>query len=211
MLKKLAMIYSAAWRGLVVLFAVEISIVSALRYVTGSEPAPPPILANAFADPFLVIHVVGGVVALLVGPLQFVGAIRTRWPAFHRATGYVFVAACAIGAPTGLVLAVGTTAGALAGAGFAIQAVLWPVFTWLGWRAAVERRLDDHRDWMLRSYATSAAAITLRLYLPASLMMGYDFLPAYRVIAWLSWTTNLALVEYYIRRRRASAASYAAA
>ena len=49
-----------------------------------------------------------------------------------------------------------------------------------------------------------AAAITLRLMLPASAMLGFEFVPAYRAIAWLSWITNLALVELYIRRKRAS-------
>lgn len=211
MIRRLSSIYSTAWRAAVVLFTVQIAVTSVLRYVTGSETPPPPIVANAFASPFLVIHVVASVAALLIGPLQFVRGLRARSPAFHRLTGRAYVVACAIGAPTGLVLAFGTTAGPVAAAGFAIQSLLWPAFTWLGWRAAVERRFDDHRDWMLRSYATTAAAITLRLYLPASLMMGYDFIPAYQLIAWLSWTTNLTLAEHYIRRRRASAAGYAAA
>ena len=211
MFARLSPIYSTAWRAAVVLFTVHIAVVSVHRYVTGSEPPPPPIIANAFATPFLVIHVVAGVAALLAGPVQFVRGLRARWPAFHRIMGRTYVAACAIAAPAGLVLALGTTAGPVAGSGFAIQALLWPVFTWLGWRAAVERRLDDHRDWMLRSYALAAAAITLRLMLPASMLLGYEFQPAYQVIAWLAWTTNLALVEYHIRRRRASATTFAAA
>jgi uncharacterized membrane protein len=193
---------------MVVLLTVEIAIVSALRYFTGLEPPPPPIVANAFAQPFLVLHVAGGVAALLAGPLQFVQRIRARRPAFHRATGRIYVLACAIGAPAGFVLALGTTAGPIAGAGFAAQAVLWALFTWLGYRAAVERRFADHREWMLRSYALTAAAITLRLMLPASAFLGLEFVPAYRVIAWLAWTANLALVEYWIRRNRASSVPY---
>ena len=202
-------IYSAAWRAAVVLLTVEIAVVSALRYFTGTEPPPPPIAANAFARPFLVLHVAGGVTALLVGPLQFVRRIRSRRPAFHRAAGRIYILACATGAPAGLVLAFGTTSGPAAGAGFAVQAMLWAAFTWLGWRAAVDRRFAHHREWMLRSYACTAAAITLRLMLPAALLAGLDFVPAYRVIAWLAWVVNLAAIEVYIRRNRASAASRA--
>jgi uncharacterized membrane protein len=201
-------IYSAAWRALVVLLTVEIAIVSALRYFTGIEPPPPPIVANAFARPFLVLHVAGGVTALLVGPLQFVRRIRARRPSFHRASGRIYFLACAIAAPAGFMLALGTTAGPIASVGFAIPALLWPAFTWLGYRAAVERRFGDHREWMLRSYALTATAITLRLMIPASAFLGLEFVPAYRVIAWLAWTTNLALFEYYIRRNRDSTASY---
>jgi hypothetical protein len=205
MIRTLTLLYSTAWRALVALLVVEIATVSALRYFTGSEPPPPPILANAFAKPFLLLHVAGGVAALLVAPLQFVRSVRTRWPAFHRATGRLYLLACAIGSPAGFMLAMGTTAGPVAAVGFAIPALLWPAFTWLGWRAAVDRRFEDHRDWMLRSWAITATAITLRLMLPAAALLGLDFLPAYRVISWLAWTTNLALFEFHIRRTRMTA------
>jgi uncharacterized membrane protein len=208
MIRRLAAIYSSAWRAIVVLLTLEIVMVSALRYFTGSEAPPPPILANAFAKPFLILHVTGGVTALLVAPLQFVRQIRARWPAFHRATGRLYVVACATGAPAGFMLALGTTAGPIASVGFAIPAVLWALFTWLGWRSAVERRFDEHREWMLRSYAITSTAITLRLMLPAAALLGFEFLSAYRVIAWLAWMTNLALSEYHIRRNRDSTATY---
>ena len=202
-------IYSAAWRALLVLFTVKIAIDSTLRYFTGTEAPPPPIAANAFANPFLVLHVIGGVAALLVGPVQFVSRIRIRKPAFHRATGRIYVLACALGAPTGFVLALGSTAGPAVQIGFAIPALLCAAFTWLGWRAAVERRFGEHREWMLRSYAVIAAAITLRLLIPAAAFLELDFLAAYRVNAWLAWLINLALAEYHIRRNRASTATWA--
>jgi len=200
-------IYSAAWRAAVALLSVEIAIVSMLRYFTSIEEPPPPILANAFADPFLVVHVAGGVLALLTGPLQFVRRIRTRWPSFHRYTGRAYVVGCAITAPTGVVLALGSVAGPMVNIGFAIPGLLCGLFTWLGWRAAVERRFQDHADWMLRSYAMIGAAITLRLLIPASAFLEFDFLAAYRVNAWTAWMINLALAEYAIRRSRGRASA----
>jgi uncharacterized membrane protein len=197
-------IYSAAWRIVVVLLTIEIAVVSGLRYFAGIEAPPPPIVANAFARPFLIIHVIGGVTALLVGPLQFVRPIRARVPAFHRATGRIYVAACAVAAPSGFVLALGSTAGPVAGFGFAIPAILCALFTYLGCRAVVERRFQDHADWMLRSYAVIATAITLRLLIPAAAFLDFDFLAAYRVNSWLAWIMNLVLVEYSIRRNRGS-------
>jgi uncharacterized membrane protein len=206
MFPKPAALYSSAWRAPAVVFTLEIALVSALRYFSRAEAPPPPILANAFAGPFLLLHVIGGVAALVVAPLQFVRAVRTRWPAVHRVTGRLYLAACALGAPTGLMLALGTTAGPIAAAGFAIPALLWPLFTWLGWRAAVQRSFAAHREWMLRSYAVTATAITLRLMLPAAGFLGLEFYPAYRVISWLAWMTNLALCEYAIRRKHARTA-----
>ena len=202
MIRKLVPIYSAAWRLVVVLLILEIALVSALRYVLGTETPPGPITANAFAHPFLVIHVVAAMIALMVGPLQFVRRLRTRYPGFHRATGKLYVAAIAIGSPAGFILALGTSSGLLAATGFATVAVLSIAFTWLGWRAAVNRQFTAHRDWMLRSWGMTSAAITLRLLLPASAMLGLGFYTAYPVIAWLSWLINLALIEVLIRRDR---------
>jgi hypothetical protein len=87
------------------------------------------------------------------------------------------------------------------------MAVLWAHCTALGVRAAIGRRFSRHREWMLRSYALAAGAITLRLMLPAAMAAGIEFSQAYPVIAWLNWMVNLALVELYIRRKRGAAAS----
>jgi uncharacterized membrane protein len=211
MTRTIPRIYWTAWWGAIVLLTVQISVNSTLRYIIGSQPAPEPILANAFATPFLVLHVIGATTALLVGPVQFMPAIRTRWSKFHRVTGRIYVLGCALGAPTGFILAMGTSAGPIAGAPFAVSAVLWPVFTWHGLRAVLEGRTEKHREWMLRGYAVLAGAITLRLMLPAALISGYEFYPAYRVISWLNWSINLALVEYWIRRKRASTPAVALA
>ena len=128
--RRIASFFSIAWRGAVVLLTIEVAAVSALRYFARSQTPPSVITDNAFANPFLVLHVAGGVTALIVGPLQFVRRIRARTPAVHRATGWVYVAACAIGAPAGFMLALGTTAGPVASLGFGIPAVLWPIFTY---------------------------------------------------------------------------------
>lgn len=198
-------IYSAAWRLLIILFTVQITLTSVARYFTFREEAPPPILANAFAHPFLAVHVFFAMIALVAGPFQFVRLIRQRWPALHRLSGRLYVLGCAIGAPTGIVLALGATAGPMVNIGFAIPGLLCTLYTWLGWRAVMERRFADHENWMLRSYAMIAGAITLRLLIPASAWLGFDFLAAYRVNAWLAWMINLALAEIVIRRRGPSA------
>lgn len=203
---RFAPFFKTAGAFALVLLTLQIVATSIMRYITLTEAPPPPILANAFADPFLLLHVLSSIVALAVGPLQMAGAIRARWPGLHRASGRLYVVACALATPTGLVLALGTTAGPVAGAGFAILGLLWGSFTWLGLRAVLAGRIAEHRQWMLRSYAMAAAAITLRLMIPASFVLGLDFAAAYPVIAWACWLTNLALVEYWIRRARTTAA-----
>jgi predicted membrane protein DUF2306 len=50
---------------------------------------------------------------------------------------------------------------------------------------------------MIRSYALTAAAITLRLYLPLIFVFHGSFSIAYPAIAWLCWIPNALAVELY--------------
>lgn len=51
---------------------------------------------------------------------------------------------------------------------------------------------------MIRSYALTLAAVTLRLQLPASAMLDIPFETAYPAIAFLCWVPNLILAEIWI-------------
>jgi hypothetical protein len=52
---------------------------------------------------------------------------------------------------------------------------------------------------MLRSYALTAAAITLRIYLPLLFVFHWPFAIGYPAIAWLCWIPNMIAVELYLR------------
>jgi hypothetical protein len=53
---------------------------------------------------------------------------------------------------------------------------------------------------MVRNFALTFAAVTLRLYLPASMAAGIAFELAYPVIAWLCWVPNVVLAEVLFNR-----------
>lgn len=55
---------------------------------------------------------------------------------------------------------------------------------------------------MIRSYALTLAAVTLRIYLPLSQLAGVPFGDAYQVISWLCWVPNLVVAEWVVLRRR---------
>ena len=56
---------------------------------------------------------------------------------------------------------------------------------------------------MIRSFALTLAAVTLRLYLPLAAILSINFEDAYRAISFLAWVPNLLLAELYLRQRRA--------
>jgi hypothetical protein len=188
-----------AW-GLAALLAVAVALFS-YRYLIGVGPLGPNVLANAFARPWLVIHIAGAATALLLGAAQFLPVLRRRWLSGHRWIGRTYAAACLVGGLGGLFLAAGSTAGPIAGAGFGLLAVAWIAATTLGWRAAMQRRLVAHRRWMIRSWALTLAAVTLRLYLPALSFTDIPFLAGYQAIAFLCWVPNLLAAELWLRLR----------
>ena len=169
------------------------------RYLLGIGPAAPDILRNLFARPWLYVHIAGAATALLLGPMQFFPVVRRRWPAAHRWIGRTYVIGCLVGGAGGLVVAFGSTAGPIATAGFGSLAAVWIIANIQGWQLAVARDFPRHRAWMIRSFAMTFGAVTLRLYLPLFPLMGIAFIDGYRAVSFLSWIPNLIVAELYLR------------
>jgi hypothetical protein len=56
---------------------------------------------------------------------------------------------------------------------------------------------------MIRNYALSLAAVTLRLYIPFLLaVLDWPFPRTYITVSWLCWIPNLLLAEGMVRRRQ---------
>ena len=175
------------------------------RYLLSPPRTPEQALGNPLGVPWLFVHVAGAVTALVIGSFQFLPTLRRGLKKPHPWTGRVYVAGCLVGGVAGLILAPGSFAGPIATAGFGSLAVLWIAFTGLGWRAAMRGRFVEHRRWMIRSWALTLAAVTLRIYLPLVGVLELDFLPWYRVISFLAWVPNLLIAEIWLRRTRAVA------
>jgi uncharacterized membrane protein len=175
--------------------------------VLGGAAAPPVVRDNGAGLGLLRAHAVFAGAALLVGPLQFIAAIRARAPRVHRWTGRFYVTMCLCGGASGLALAPFTAAGPVAGSGFFFLALSWLACTVTGWRAARRGDFTRHKAWMIRSFALTFAAVTLRVYTPLALVAGFTFVESYRLIAWLCWVPNIALAELWLRNRAPAGAS----
>ncbi|WP_235519302.1 MULTISPECIES: DUF2306 domain-containing protein [unclassified Caulobacter] len=174
------------------------------RYLLHPPRTSADALSNPFGVPWLFIHVAGAVTALVLGSLQFLPALRRGAGPPHRWIGRTYVVGCLVGGTAGLILAPGSSAGPIASAGFGGLAVIWIAVNLLGWRAAVQGRFVEHRRWMIRSWALTLAAVTLRLYLPLVMALDLPFLPWYRAISFLAWVPNLVAAELWLRARTPS-------
>jgi hypothetical protein len=152
-------------------------------------------------------HVVFGGLALLLSPVQLSTWVRARVPRLHRVNGRVVLVSIGVAGTAGFLLSWFNTAGPIGTAGFGTLAALWVIFAGLGLRAILRRDVAAHRRWMLRTFALTYAAVTLRLWLVALIPLLGDFASAYVLVPFLSWVPNLVVVELLLRRSRTDIAS----
>ncbi len=187
-----------AW-GLLLLSALAVGLAS-LRYALPGMPMSVDLPSLQLSRQAFVVHAVSASFALMLGPLQLLAALRTRYPAAHRWTGRTYVLAIAVAWVSSLPLALHAMTGVVAATGFFALGLVWVVATGWGVACAVQRRFTEHRKWLLRSYALTAAGITLRIYLGMGAAAGVDIEVSYPFIAWLCWVPNLLVAEWYLRR-----------
>ena len=153
------------------------------------------------------LHIFTSLYVLLVGVIQFSGSFLKNWPRLHRFFGqaYVFIILC-ISGPAALVMSFYSNGDWSARLSFILLSVLWWWFTWRAYQTARSRAFDDHGAYMLRSYALTFSAITLRaLQYVIGSWWYLDPDQQYTVVAWASWGINLAVAEFLIWRKRGPA------
>lgn len=190
-------IRGAGWALLTVL-ATAVAAYS-LRYVLPHVPHPARLTNFVTHRVALTVHAAAASVALLIGPWQFAGGIRRRYPRVHRAAGRGYAAAVLVGWVASVFVAVHAQTGMVASAGFLALGLCWITVTGVAIWHITQGNVRAHRRWMIRSFALTAAAITLRIYLVSALALNVDFLVAYPIIAWLCWVPNALGAELALR------------
>lgn len=151
------------------------------------------------------LHVIGGGCVLLIGVFQFSQRMRRNHTTWHRNLGRVYLILVALGGAGALVLAPSAQGGLVAKIGFFILGVIWLFSAAQAYAAIRRREINVHQEWMLRNFALTFAAVTLRIYLGVFEVLSVPFEEAYPVVAWLSWVPNLIVVEWYLALTRSRA------
>lgn len=168
------------------------------------EQANPDFRERLFTLPwYAYAHFLGSGTALLVGGFQFSARLRRDHLVLHRWLGRSYLLACLVGGIGGLGLATISHGGPPTHVGFGLLGVLW---LYTGARAFQAIRAGDvaaHRSWMVRSFALTFAAVTLRIQLGLFTgLLGWSFDEAYVTVAWFSWVPNLVVAEWWLVKRR---------
>lgn len=171
-------------------------------FVSIAYPALGDHYARMFAIPLIAfLHTAGGGLASLIGPLQFHGRFRQRRPDIHRRLGRVYLVAVGLSALGGLYLSPGSLASNSFGIAFIALALAWLYTGWHAYASIRRRDVQAHRRWMIRNFALTYAAVTLRIEMPILIVAGMDEILALNIVGWACWVPNLVAVEWWIRRR----------
>ena len=161
--------------------------------------------ARSRAVPLLfVVHALSGSVALLCAPLQFNRRLRTKNRNLHRVIGHTYVWAIWISSVGGLWSALFFNVNIAAKLAFGTLAILWFSTTTIAYLHIRNRKIREHRDWMIRSFALSFFFVTFSFWTPGLASSNLPQAVAYPLGVFLSWFLNLIVAELWIRRTRNS-------
>lgn len=148
-------------------------------------------------------HMLGGAIASLIGPFQFLKSMRRWHPRWHVWMGRVYLSCVVSSAFAGLYLAPGSYASNTFGIAFIFLALAWLYTGAKAWLTIRARDVVAHRRWMIRNYALTYSAVTLRLQMPLLIVGGMSPVLALNVVGWTCWVPSLIAVEWWMRRHRA--------
>jgi hypothetical protein len=163
------------------------------------------------------LHFLAGGVILILGCIQLISRVRTRWPALHRWLGRIYVSAALLAGLGGLafILAVGTIGGRIMDLGFGLYGALMVLAAVQTYRYARARSLTLHRAWALRLFALAIGSWLYRMDYGFWLLLGggrghtHDFHgPFDHVMAFFFYLPNLLVVEAFIRAQSAASPKF---
>jgi hypothetical protein len=149
------------------------------------------------------IHVFTGMLTIVAGFTQFSKTILRKYPKLHRTMGYIYVIdVLVVTGPAAFIMSIYANGGISARISFTLLSVLWIGFTTAALIYALRKKFIRHKQFMIRSYALTLSAISLRVW-KVIIACSFHIAPMdrYRIIAWLGWGLNLIIAELIIRQQ----------
>lgn len=150
--------------------------------------------------PLLVVHMIGGTVAMFTMCLQLWPWLRQHHPRVHRVSGRLYVSGTIVSAVLGLIVVWwAPQPGKLGGV---CMLLFWLVATVAAFRAIRRRNFVAHRRYMLYSFAVAANNLWAFFILMAikALEIPLDMAYFAEGARWITWVGNLMLVQWWLYR-----------
>lgn len=148
----------------------------------------------------LLLHIGGGTLALFMGPFQLWSGLRSRHLAIHRLTGLLYVAGIGVGGGAGFYLSTFTVPRDF-GVALFMLAFAWWLTVGMALLAIKRRRIEAHKEWMIRSYVVTFAFVAFRYLVDLPVFAPLGAARA-STVAWLCWVAPLLVAEVALQWQR---------
>ncbi len=152
----------------------------------------------------LIPHMLGGLVAITAGLIQLWLGLTGRTGALHRILGRAYLGAIASGSAGGFYLALTIEPRYFAyAAGLFMLSSAWALTSLVAYLAIRRGAIDQHRDWMIRSYTVTFAFVTFRLV--EKLLLHWHVAAPNEIgtaMAWACWSVPLLSIEPVLQLRK---------
>ncbi|MFD0885676.1 DUF2306 domain-containing protein [Streptosporangium algeriense] len=197
----------ALW-GLMAVSALGVAAYAVPPYLSGNPadsnvPIDPDVALHYLS---LAVHAVPGGLALIIGPSQFMTRLRARNPGLHRVAGRIYMISVLAASGAAVFAATFSLSGLSVRVAFYLLVVAWLYTLAKSYRSIRRGDVRLHQIWLIRNYALTFAAVTLRVYLLVGLQLKRSFtsLPfdeIYNASAWASILVNVIVAEYFVIQR----------
>lgn len=148
-------------------------------------------------------HVFTIAFALFAGFTQFSNHILKEHRKLHRTMGKIYVYDIFINFIPAFIMAIYANGQMPSKIAFVILDCLWLWFTYKAVAEIKRGNIRSHKNFMIRSYALTLSAVTLRLWKPIiASIVEIDALHLYMIISWMGFVPNLLFAEWLIRKKQ---------
>jgi uncharacterized membrane protein len=149
-----------------------------------------------------------GVTARLIGPVQLWFGLTRRRLRLHRLFGRIYLVTVAFSLSGASYLIVKELPGDWVFAGGLLGlACAWTLTTGLGYLAIRHGRIQQHQEWMIRSYVVTSAFVFFRVFVDVLHAFGVhspkgvQTAEELKLAAWFCWSIPLLVTEAFIQWR----------
>lgn len=199
------------WLSVVALLAIGVSVYLMIQYyVIGANRSAfvlqklNEINLHAIWYVMLYTHITTAIIAISIGWLQFISKLRAKSYRLHKIIGRIYSGCIVFSGISGIYLSFYAIGGLISTFGFLMLSLAWLYTLYQAIKSIVVRKdAVTHKKWMTRNFALTFAAVTLRIYLPVSMLLfGTEYFNEYyQVIAWLCWVPNLFVAELILKKQ----------
>lgn len=147
---------------------------------------------------FLIAHITAGGGSLILGFLQFWEKLRNYSWKMHRVIGFLYLLAVLTSSFCAVVLAFTTAYKISLPYAFSLQVwvSVWISTTFIAYYAAVKKRFNIHKEWMIRSYIVTLAFVVSGLIIKIPFVQGLgSFEEISPSLFWMGWSVPLFVYE----------------